>query len=305
MHGLWQTLNLNQTCGQWHQRVMALDLQGYKLRGSISPYISNLTFLRIINLWNNSFYGKIPHEVGHLFWLQELRLNNNTLEGEVPLILSNCSNAIIINFNWNKLHGKILAELGSLKKLELLQLGVNNLTGRIPSFGNLSSIRILSLAGTKLVGNIPYRIGHQKGFVFFTITKIKLTSSTIPSSLYNISSLQIFLISENQLKDTLLANIGLPLPNLKLLLVGGNELSGPVPISLCNASQLQRLDLSVNNFLGLVPTNLGHLLDLQWLDLSNNCLGRSLDFLKSMSNCSKLDKLVLNTIWRCFAQTCR
>ena len=144
------------------------------------------------------------------------------------------------------------------------------------------------------MGNIPYRIGHQKGFVFFTITANK-TSSTIPSSLYNISSLQIFLISENQLKDTLPAIIGLPLPNLKLLLVGGNELSGPVLISLCNASQLQRLDLSVNNFLGLVPTNLGNLLDLQWLDLSNNYLGRSLDFLKSLSNCSKLDKLVLDT----------
>ena len=108
------------TCGRWHQRVTALDLQGCKLRGSISPYISNLTFLRIINFRNNSFYGKIPHEVGHLFWLQELRPNNKTLEGEVPLILSNCSNAIIINFNWNELHGKIPAELGSLKKLELL-----------------------------------------------------------------------------------------------------------------------------------------------------------------------------------------
>ena len=47
--------------------------------------------------------------------------------------------------------------------------------------------------------------------------------------------------------------------------------------------------------MGLVPTNLGNLLDLQWLDLSNNYLGRSLDFLKSLSNCSKLDKLVLDT----------
>ena len=66
------------TCGRRHQRVTALDVQGYKLRGSISPYISNLTFLRIVNLQNNSFYGKIPHEVGHLFRLQQLSLSNNT-----------------------------------------------------------------------------------------------------------------------------------------------------------------------------------------------------------------------------------
>ncbi|KAK9992973.1 hypothetical protein SO802_022676 [Lithocarpus litseifolius] len=283
------------TCGRRHQRVTALDLQGYKLQGSISPHISNLTFLRIINLRNNGFYGKIPHEVGHLFRLQEVYLNNNTLEGEVPSILSNCSNARIIDFNWNELNGKIPTELGSLKKLKLLQLGVNNLTGRIPpSFGNLSSIRILSLAGNKLVGNIPYRFGHLKSLAIFTISSNTI-SGTIPSSLYNISSLQIISVSVNQLNNTLPANIGLTLPNLKLLLFGSNEFSGPIPISLCNASQLQILDLSENNFLGLVPTNLGNLPDLQWLDLSNNYLGRSLDFLKSLTNCSKLDHLDIST----------
>ncbi|KAL4621035.1 hypothetical protein ACB092_06G199000 [Castanea dentata] len=254
-----------------HMIVTALDLQGYKLRGSISPHISNLTFLRIIYLQNNSFYGKIPHEVGHLFRLQELYLNNNTLEGDVPSILSNCSNAKLINLQVNKLNGKIPAELGSLKKLELLRLGANNLTGRIPpSFGNISSIRVLSLAINKLVGNIPYRIGYLKSLVTFSISSNKI-SGTIPSSLYNISSLQIISLSTNQLKDTLPANIGLTLPNLKLLF-------------FCE-----------NNFLGLVPTNLGNLPYLQWLDLSNNYLGRSLDFLKSLTNCSKLDKLDLGT----------
>ena len=102
------------TCGRRPQRVMALYLQGYKLQGSISPYINNLTFLRFINLQNNSFYGEIPHEVGHLFRLQTLNLNYNTLEGEIPSSLSNCSSAGFINLLWNGLNGKIPAELGSL-----------------------------------------------------------------------------------------------------------------------------------------------------------------------------------------------
>ncbi|KAL0009402.1 hypothetical protein SO802_010904 [Lithocarpus litseifolius] len=55
------------TCGHRHQRVTALALQEYKLRGTITPYIGNLTFRRAINLQNNSFYGEIPKEVGHLF----------------------------------------------------------------------------------------------------------------------------------------------------------------------------------------------------------------------------------------------
>ena len=38
------------TCGHHHRRVMALALQGHKLRGTITPYIGNLTFLRAINI---------------------------------------------------------------------------------------------------------------------------------------------------------------------------------------------------------------------------------------------------------------
>ena len=72
------------TCGHHHQRVTALELEGYLLRGTITTYIGNLTFLRFINLQNNSFYGEIPKEVGLLFRLQFIYLSNNTLEGEIP-----------------------------------------------------------------------------------------------------------------------------------------------------------------------------------------------------------------------------
>jgi hypothetical protein len=79
------------TCGHRHQRVTALELEGHKLRGTITPFIGNLTFLRTINLQNNSFYGEIPKEVDHLFRLQHLILSNNTLGGEIPVSLTNCS----------------------------------------------------------------------------------------------------------------------------------------------------------------------------------------------------------------------
>jgi Leucine-rich repeat (LRR) protein len=42
---------------------------------------------------------------------------------------------------------------------------------------------------------------------------------------------------------------------------------------------------------GSVPTNLGNLLDLEWLSLGRNKLGMDLDFLTSLSNCSKLNLL--------------
>ncbi|XP_050249278.1 putative receptor-like protein kinase At3g47110 [Quercus robur] len=262
--------------GRRHQRVTVLDLQGHKLRGTLSPYISNLSFLRSIILQNNSFYGEIPQEIGHLFRLQQLYLNNNTLEGEIPSSLSNCSNLWFLNLWRNKLKGKIPTGLGSLMKLKLLRLSVNNLVGGIPpSLGNLSSLTKFAATYNNLVGNIPDAIGM------------------FPSSLYNVSSLQIFLVSSNQLKGTLPANIGQNLPNLQIFYLSDNEFSGPIPTSICNATQLQKISLSQNMFLGPVPTNLGNLPNLLFLRLTNNYLGKSLHFLTLLTNCSRLQTLDL------------
>ncbi|KAK4579508.1 hypothetical protein RGQ29_029256 [Quercus rubra] len=285
---------LGVKCGRLHQRVTVLDLQGHKLRGTLSPYIGNLSFLRSIFLQNNSFYGEIPQEIGHLFRLQQLYLSNNTLEGEIPSSLSNCSNLRFLYLRVNKLVGKIPEEFGSLMKLELLWLGKNNLVGGIPSsLGNLSSLTQFNVAKNNLVGSIPNAIGQLNGLVFFSIFANKL-SGTIPSSLYNVSSLQTFSVSVNQLNGTLPANIGLNLPNLQLFYFAGNEFSGPIPTSLFNATQLQEIHLTGNKFLGSVPTNLGNLLDLLSLNLGDNFLGKSLHFLTSLTNRSRLHTLDLD-----------
>ncbi|KAL0003302.1 hypothetical protein SO802_017083 [Lithocarpus litseifolius] len=286
---------LGVKCGRRHQRVTVLDLQGHNLRGTLSPYIGNLSFLRSIILQNNSFYGKIPQEIGHLFRLQGLYLNNNTVEGKIPSSLSNCSNLKFLNLVVNKLKGKIPTEVGSLTKLKLLQLGGNNLVGGIPpSLGNLSSLTEFGVAYNNLVGNIPNAIGQLNGLVFFTISVNNL-SGTVPPSLYNVSSLKTFSIGGNQLDGTLPANIGLNLPNLQNFLFGENEFSGPIPTSLGNATQLQKIDLGKNKFLGSIPTNLGNLPNLIVLALRRNYLGKSLHIFTSLTNCSRLHILDLSS----------
>ncbi|KAL4597962.1 hypothetical protein ACB092_11G026300 [Castanea dentata] len=281
------------TCGHRHQRVTALELEGRKLHGTITPYIGNLTFLRAINLQNNSFYGEIPKEVGHLLRLRHLNLSNNTLGGEIPASLSNISELRIMSIRWNKLIGKIPMELGSLTKLLVLWVKSNNLTGEIPPFlGNLTFLEYFSATYNNLEGNIPESFGHLKSLSTFAIGANKL-NGTIPSPLYNISSISTLLIADNQLSGTLPTNIGLTLPNLKLFEISINKFFGPIPISICNASQLQIFEIAYNNFLGSVPTNLGNLQDLVVLSLGLNNLGRDLDFLTSLRNCSKLEELVL------------
>ncbi|XP_048326742.2 putative receptor-like protein kinase At3g47110 [Ziziphus jujuba] len=287
------------TCSKQHQRITSLDLHGYNLKGSISPHIGNLTFLRFINLQNNSFHGEIPREVGFLFRLQYLNLSRNILEGPIPVNLTFFSGLRIMSLGFNRLTGEIPEELGYFVKLEALHLSQNNLTGSIPaSLGNLSSIRQLSLAYNNLVGNVPDEIGRLKNLSYFTLGPNNL-SGMVPLSLFNISSLSTLSLTGNQFHGTLPPNIGLKLPNLQQFAIGGNEFSETIPESFSNASQLQILDIAENDFVGEVPASLGNLPDLWWLGLSNNNLGNnysshSLDFITYLTNCSNLEILDLS-----------
>ncbi|XP_077237120.1 uncharacterized protein LOC143878765 [Tasmannia lanceolata] len=291
----WQGI----TCGRLHQRVTILDLSSKSLVGLISPYIANLTFLWRISLQNNSFHGEIPREIGRLFRLQHLNLGQNSLGGEIPANLSYCSDLRIIRLVYNNLVGNIPVELTSLSKLTFFSVGINSLTGIIPpSFGNLSSLIVFSIPRNNLEGRIPDELGQLTNLLCFQISSNKL-SGTIPRQIYNFSSMSILDLADNQLSGSLPSDIGLTLPNLKLFTVGLNQFTGPIPASLSNASRLTLLDVSDNYLSGSVPMNLGNLQGLIKFNVEVNKLGTGHDddlkFLTSLSNCTSLEALSIDT----------
>ncbi|KAM5556657.1 hypothetical protein ABKV19_024173 [Rosa sericea] len=286
------------TCGRRHQRVTALNLQGYDLHGTISPYICNLSFLRNFSLYNNNFSGKIPQQVEHLFRLRHLNLSHNMLEGGIPVNLTLCAELSILNIGQNRLTGKIPSEIGSLRKLVDLNLEQNNLTGPIPpSIGNLSSLTSLALAQNNLVGTVPEVLGRLRSLSIFAIGPNNL-SGLITPSLFNISSMNVVSLTDNKFKGSIPPGIALNMPNLQIMYLAGNEFSGQIPASLSNASQLQSLDFAGNNFVGQLPTSFGNFPNLQRLILSENNLGTNssndLGFITFLTNCSNLWQLALS-----------
>ncbi|KAA8534094.1 hypothetical protein F0562_031713 [Nyssa sinensis] len=290
------------TCGRRHQRVVALDLQSQGLAGSISPSIGNLTFLRSIYLQDNLLQGSIPQELGRLSRLQHLNFTNNTIQGDIPATLANCSDLRLVDLMFNDLVGKIPALFGSLSKLTFLGLHADNLIGGIPpSLSNLTLLQRLSLGSNSLTGIIPDSTGRLTNLQFFGMGQNKLSGS-VPPSLFNISSLSLshIFIPANRLTGSIPQNIGLTLPNLQRISVGGNHFEGPFPVSFSNASRMRVLDISQNEFLGPVPVDLGRRMkDLYKLNLDLNNLGNGdavdLSFLDSLTNCTRLQQLGLST----------
>ncbi|KDP38739.1 hypothetical protein JCGZ_04092 [Jatropha curcas] len=289
----WQGI----TCGRSHRRVMELNLQSLALDGSISPYIRNLTFLKILNLNNNSFIYQIPEQIGHLRRLEELRLNNNSISGKMPSNISSCSNLIVIRLGNNKLKGDIPEKLGSLSKLQVLSLFENNLSGTIPySLGNLSQLLLLSLAVNGLAGTVPYYLGQLTNLQFLSLRSNRL-SGIVPSSIFNLSSITEFDIGENHLHGNLPSELGSSLPKIRFFAISSNEFTGQIPSSFSNATNLQLLSLLKNKLTGQVPS-LAKLNKLRAFSVTSNYLGNGdsddLSFLFSLLNATVLEELGIN-----------
>uniref|UniRef100_A0A1J3DZW7 non-specific serine/threonine protein kinase n=1 Tax=Noccaea caerulescens TaxID=107243 RepID=A0A1J3DZW7_NOCCA len=283
------------TCGRKHKRVTRLDLGDLQLGGVISPYIGNLSFLVSLDLSNNSFGGTIPQELGNLFRLKYLNMYSNFLGGTIPARLSNCSRLLGLSVDSNRLGEGIPSELGSLTQLTGLYLGSNNLKGKLPaSFGNLTSLIELVFGDNNIDGGIRDNIARLTQMVTFDASQNNF-SGVFPPAIYNLSSLKLLYLYDNGFSGILRPDFGSLLPNLKHLLLKGNNLTGPVPATLPNISTLQILEFENNNLIGSIPLSFGKARKLQYLGLAGNSLGSNsfgdLEFLDTLSNCTHLQTL--------------
>ncbi|KAK1377938.1 hypothetical protein POM88_024682 [Heracleum sosnowskyi] len=173
----------------------------------------------------------------------------------------------------------------------------NSLQGGIPQeVDRLFRLEVLRLGQNALEGKIPKTLGRVNRLVILELFSNKLYGK-IPTSAFNLSSLKVFNLANNQLQGSIPSDIGSTLPNLEKIQLSYNNFTGNVPISLSNASKLQAIGMQYNNFSGPVSVDFGRLLYLQKLSLANNNLefGKrgQLSFLDSLVNCSRLNILDL------------
>ncbi|KAG5081455.1 hypothetical protein AAZX31_02G252500 [Glycine max] len=250
--------------------LVILDLSSNNLSGAIPSTIRNLTNLEQLILFKNILSGPIPEELGRLHSLTIIKLLKNDFSGSIPSSIGDLANLRTLQLSRNKLHGSIPSTLGNLTNLNELSMSRNKLSGSIPaSVGNLVYLQKLHLAENELSGPIPSTFRNLTNLTFLLLHMNNLSGSfsTAISNLTNLINLQL---SSNHFTG--------PLPqhifggSLLYFAANKNHFIGPIPTSLKNCSSLVRLNLAENMLTGNISNDFGVYPNLNYIDLSSNCL---------------------------------
>ena len=112
--------------------IERLQVGNNSLTGPIPTELGSLAALRSLSLGGNQLTGSIPGELGNLVNLEWLDIGNNSLTGPIPTELGSLTALRSLSLGGNQLTGSIPPELGSLANLESLSLGWNALSGPMP-----------------------------------------------------------------------------------------------------------------------------------------------------------------------------
>ncbi|KAK7850621.1 mdis1-interacting receptor like kinase 2 [Quercus suber] len=264
------------------------------LTGHFPLFLTNLTQLEYLFIYQNLISRPIPKELGNLTYLWYLDLSSNMITGSIPDKLGDLKNLQILVLENNKLTRLIASALSNftdLHNMTSLYLDSNQFNGSIPlEIGNMKSLKSLDLSNSHIFGEIPSTIGHLTNLSFLSLSWNQINGS-IPIEIANCSSLDILSLSHNHLTRSIPSQfINLMLHSIDLS--DSNQFNGSIPLEIGNMKSLKSLDLSNSHIFGEIPSTIGHLTNLSFLSLSWNQINGSIPI--EIANCSSLDILSLS-----------
>ncbi|KAH0981148.1 hypothetical protein GBA52_008325 [Prunus armeniaca] len=202
-----------------------------------------LPSLKVLSLVSLGLWGPMPASIGHLSSLEILNVSTNYLSGTVPLQLSYLRNLQTLILDHNKFTGQVPGWLRSLPVLAVLSLKNNMLNGSLPySLASLQTLRVLCLSSNFLSGEVP--------------------------DLRNLTNLQVLDLEDNY--------FGPHFPSmpskLVTLVLRKNKFHLGIQTALGSCYQLQKLDISLNGFVGPFLSSWLSLPSIKYLDIAENKL---------------------------------
>ena len=175
----------------------------------------------------------------------------------------------------NLLYGPIPSEVAALPKLEIFDVAENALTGNLPYFSS-GQLDKLDISRNKLSGFIPSNLGHNHELMTSLDVMHNRMSGPLPPSLDRMKNLELLSISNNGFWGVLPTSLG-NLPQLTFLYADNNNFVGPIPSNLARplgsggkGSLLEEIWVQQNELSGTLPASLADLSQLQSLYIDGN-----------------------------------
>lgn len=249
-----------------------LFMDSNALTGSL-PSDINLPKIKTLCLQDNKLTGSIPKALTKCANLEYLYLHKNALSGEVPQDWSACKKLKQLVIEQNpQLEGTFPASWTQLTELQTISIQDTSIKGEIPSdIGNLVNLQDLLFTRSKMGGLIPESIGQLTQMTQLAFGECQF-KAPLPESLTNLKKLTLMQFTGNPLGGEIPAWLS-SFPKLNDLRMAKCQLTGEIPASLFPTSKdseeglckLKNLDFSYNELTGQLPetiTNCSNLVRL-------------------------------------------
>ncbi|KAL3851068.1 hypothetical protein ACJIZ3_012950 [Penstemon smallii] len=259
------------------KNLQTLDISYNKIQLKIpGDLFGKMINLRKLILAHNQFFGEIPEELGQICGkIEELDLSSNQLIGGLPSNFTLCYSLFNLNLGNNQLSGSFLDNVvSSITSLKYLYVPFNNMTGQVPrSLTNCTQLQVLDLSSNILTGNVPSELCSSDSVLEKLLLANNYLSGSVPLELGLCKKLRTIDLSFNNLYGFIPREIW-TLPYLSDIVMWANNLTGEIPEGICinGAGNLQTLILNNNFITGTLPKSIVNCTNLIWVSLSSNKL---------------------------------
>ena len=181
-------------------KLLTVVLNAASITGDIPQDIAKLSYLQNFlgcTMHGDGFTGRLPDNIGNMTELRLLCLGGNNLTGQIPRSISRLNKLYYLDLKNTPgmMHGH-LSDLFSISSLKILSVSGVKLIGEMPSMlpANLVS---LVLPGNSISGKFPQTIPEIKNLIALNLANNELTGD-IPGQSLLLPNIEIIDLSQSK-----------------------------------------------------------------------------------------------------------